>query len=242
MKEQHSRTAMVMGEKALDILKNSRILVFGAGGVGGNAIEALARCGTGTIGIVDNDTVAETNLNRQAIATVKTLGMNKTDAAELRIHEIDPDIIVHKYPVFYLPETKEQIDFENYDYIIDAIDTVTAKLDIIETAHQLHIPVISAMGCGNRIDPQKLTVTDIYKTEGDPLAKIMRRELKKRGIRKLKTVYSTEKPVKPLYEEEDPSGRRHIPGSTAFVPAGAGILIASVVCRELTGYDPDNRK
>ena len=240
MKEQYTRTAMVMGEKALDKLRASHVLVFGAGGVGGNAIEALARCGIGTIGVVDNDTVAVSNLNRQAVATQKTLGMLKTDAAEIRIRDIDPDITVHKYPMFYLPETKGQIDFANYDYIIDAIDTVTAKLDIIETARDLNIPVISAMGCGNRIDPRKLTVTDIYKTEGDPLAKIMRRELKKRSIKKLKVVYSTEKPVKPLFEEEN--SRRHIPGSTAFVPSSAGILIASVVCRELSGYDPENRE
>ena len=240
---------MLLGEEALELLHRKSVLVFGVGGVGGYAAEALARSGVGHLSLVDNDRVALSNLNRQLYALHSTIGHYKVDVAAARIHDIDPDINVRVYRTFYLPQTAQEFDFSSYDYIVDAIDTVTAKLDIIERADRLRIPVISAMGCGNRTDPTKLTVTDIYKTSMDPLARVMRRELKKRGVKALKVVCSTEPALHPLQEGGAPgaspdaqggaagpapgSARRSIPGSTAFVPAAAGMILASEVVRTL---------
>ena len=295
---------MIMGEDAVRALESSRVAVFGAGGVGGYVIEALARSGVGHIDIIDNDKVCASNINRQIIATEDTVGRYKVDVARERILSINPAIKVKTYRCFYLPDGRtldadgnvvkmnvdperntaenEQdisggdqrkqeatdIDFSKYDYIVDAVDTVTAKLGIIAEAGKHGIPVISAMGCGNRLDPTKLKVADIFETKGDPLSKIMRKELKKRGIDSLKVVYSTEEPIKPitaedngkhvqeaeesslmneqesmLKTEQEQDGtennlrvtRRDTPGSAVFVPAAAGLIIASVVCRELAG-------
>ncbi len=244
---QYSRAELIMGTKAMNDIHQARVAVFGVGGVGGFVVEALARMGVGTLDLIDNDTVCLSNLNRQIIATHDTLGMRKVDAAEARVHSISPDTVVNKYDCFYLPEEKHRFNFTAYDYIVDAIDTVTAKIDIILEAQKAGTPIICAMGCGNRIDPSKLIVTDIYKTTGDPLAKIMRHELKKRRVKKLKVVYSTETPLKPLQLELpqeaslNGAGRRSTPGSSAFVPAAAGLLIASVVVRDLTKFDPNSR-
>ena len=230
-----SRTERLLGREKLNRLADSKVLIFGIGGVGGHTMEALARSGVGCLGIVDKDSVDITNLNRQIIATQDTVGELKVEAAEKRLLSINPEIEIDKYPLFYLPETEEEIDFSKYDYIVDAVDTVKAKLLIIEKAINLGKPVISAMGCGNRLDPEKLVLTDISKTEMDPLAKVMRKELKARGIRKLNVVYSTETPIKPLEGEEDlPPGKKSIPGSTAFVPATCGLIIASKIIRDLT--------
>ncbi len=230
-----SRTEMLLGKEKMERIMNSAVLIFGIGGVGGHTMEALARSGIGKLGIVDKDRVDETNLNRQIIATEHTIGELKVDAAEKRLLSINPNLRIKKYPIFYLPETEDEIDFREYDYIVDAVDTVKAKLLIIEKATTLGIPVISAMGCGNRMDPGKLVITDIGKTEMDPLAKVMRKELKARGIKKVPVVYSTEAPLKPIEGgEELPPGKKSIPGSTAFVPASCGLLIASKIIGDLT--------
>lgn len=234
MKEQYIRTERVIGTEALVKLHHARVAVFGLGGVGGNCVEALARAGIGTFDLIDDDEVVPSNLNRQAFALHSTIGMKKTDAARQRILDIDPDAVVHLYPMFYLPETADQIPFAEFDYIVDAIDTVTAKLDIIERAQTLGIPIISSMGTGNRLDPSRLSIKDVYETSGDPLARIMRHELRKRGIRSLTVCTSSELPVKPLESTEEPKGsRRSVPGSTSFVPPAAGILIASHVVKEI---------
>ena len=241
VKEQHARTCLLIGEEAQAKLIRSHVALFGLGGVGGGVLEGLARSGIGELTLVDNDTVSVSNLNRQLLSTWDSVGRRKTDAAEERVHAIDPDIRVHKYPMFFLPENEDAIDFGSFDYVVDAIDTVTAKLRIIELCHQAGVPVISAMGCGNRLDPSKLVVTDIYSTSQDPLARIMRRELKKRGIPSLKVVYSTEPVTIPLNRQKaDPSDttaprRRDTPGSTAFVPPVAGFIAASEVVRDLIG-------
>lgn len=240
------RTEMLLGCAAVEKLKNSHVAVFGAGGVGGHAIEALVRSGLGEITIVDMDTVSATNINRQAFATMKTVGMPKVDAAEERIHEINPDCIVHKRNQFYLPETA--FDFTRYDYVIDAIDTVAGKISIAEKCAAADIPVIAAMGAGNKIDPTKFVVTDIYKTSVCPLAAILRRELRKRGVPGLKVVYSTEPALRPLFqpaeetgditEENAPKSRRATPASAAFVPSVCGLIIAGEVIRDLCGIGP----
>ena len=236
------RTERVIGHEAMETLRHARIAVFGLGGVGGNAAEALARCGVGTLDLIDNDEVVLSNINRQAFALHSTVGMKKTDAAKARIHDISPDTVVNLYPIFYLPETRDQIPFREFDYIIDAIDTVTAKLDLIEQAIHYDVPIISSMGTGNRMDPSKLSIKDVYETSGDPLARIMRHELRKRGVKKLTVCTSSELPVVPLESEEAPSGtRRSVPGSTSFVPPAAGILIASYVVRQLTGFQEGRR-
>ena len=244
MDEKFVRTAMVLGPSAVENLRTKRVAVFGIGGVGGNCTEALARSGVGTLDLIDSDDVCESNLNRQVFALHSTVGMKKTDAAKQRIMDISPETAVNTYPVFYLPETADTIDFSVYDYIIDAIDTVTAKLDIIERAGRCGVPVISSMGCGNRVDPSMLRIMDIYDTKGDPLAKVMRRELRKRGIKKLPVCCSLETPLKPLFpgSEEELKTRRSIPGSTAFVPPAAGIMIASYVVRKLISFDPEHRE
>ena len=257
MLNQYSRTELVMGQEALDKLRSCRVAVFGIGGVGGSVVETLARSGVGTIDVIDDDKICLTNLNRQILATRDTIGMYKADAAEERIHQIDPDIKVNKHKVLYLPgEAAESIDFSVFDYVIDSLDTMSAKIDIVMKAKAAGVPVISCMGCGNRVDPSKLQVTDIYKTSMDPLSKIMRKEMKKRRVRRLKVVFSTEPPIRPLRDQDNscryhcicPPGtkrkcteRRDIPGSTAFVPPAAGIMAASEAVRDLIQFDPSGR-
>lgn len=225
---QFSRTEMLIGAEALEKLKNARVAVFGVGGVGSYVVEALARSGVGTLDIIDNDTVNVTNINRQLIALNSTVGKFKVDCAKERILDINPAAIVNIYKTFYLPENADKFNFTQYDYIVDAIDTVTAKIDIICRAEKLGVPVISSMGTGNKLDPTLFEVTDIYKTEGCPLARVMRRELKARGIKKLKVVYSKEKPQKCGEENGKP-----IPASISFVPSVAGLIIAGEVIKDL---------
>ena len=236
MKEQFFRTGMLLGEDGLSRLRNARVAIFGIGGVGGYAAEALARSGIGQLDLIDNDTVSISNLNRQIIALHSTVGRLKVDVARERILDINPEAVVRAYPCFYLPENAEQFDFTQYDYIVDAIDTVTGKLSLVERAHAVGTPIISAMGTGNKLDPSRLEVTDISKTSMCPLARIMRRELRSRGISHLTVVYSREEPIEPQGAEEEMQklGKRQIPGSTAFVPGAAGLLIASRVVRDLT--------
>ena len=219
----------------MDKLRRSRVAVFGLGGVGGNCVEALVRSGIGTLDLIDHDDVSLTNINRQVFATTKTVGMLKTEAAQERILAIDPDVNVNLYPKFYLPEDRAEFPFEKWDYIVDAIDTVSAKIDIIMAAREMGIPIISAMGCGNRMDPTKLKIMDLFDTKDDPLAKVMRRELRKRGVDRLTVVCSTELPIpaKVIPDEPLPPGKRSIPGSSAFVPPAAGIMIASRVVQDL---------
>ena len=257
MLHQFTRTALVYGQDAMDKLWHSRVLIFGIGGVGGHVVEALARSGIGTLGLVDDDRICFSNLNRQIIATHTTLGQYKVDAAEARIHDICPDITVHKFRCFYLPETAESIDFTAYDYIVDAIDTVKGKLEIITRAKALGIAVISSMGAGNKVDPTRFRVADIRQTRVCPLARVMRTELRRRGIDSLKVVYSDEPPIRPLEDDSNAdhnssdytpdsarssSARRSVPGSTAFVPSVAGLMIAGEIIQDITGFDPGNRQ
>ena len=236
MEEQFSRTGLLLGEEALLRLQGSRVAVFGIGGVGGYTVEALARAGVGTIDVIDSDTVSVSNLNRQLLATYDTVGMRKVDAAKARILSINPKAVVHCHPIFYTPETADQLDFSQYDYIVDAIDTVTGKLCIIQQAMEAGVKVISCMGTGNKLDPTALQVADISKTTICPLARIMRKELRKRGIAHLKVVYSTEEALTPVGAEEEAAalGKRTIPGSTAFVPGAAGLILAGEVIKDLT--------
>ena len=224
MSNRFSRTIGVIGEKKFNKLKNSRVLVFGLGGVGGAACEALARAGVGTLGIVDKDVVDITNINRQIIATQETVGMKKTDAMEKRLLSINPDILIRKYDLFYLPETADEVNLTEYDFVVDCIDNVTAKLELIERCEKLNVPVISSMGTGNKLHPEMLEIADISKTSVCPLARVMRRELKKRGITKLPVVYSKEEPVK---------NELSVPGSMSYTPPVAGYLICSYVVRKL---------
>ena len=229
------RTEMLFGKEAMQKLKNARVAVFGLGGVGGAVVEALARSGIGALDLIDNDTVSLTNLNRQIIALHSTLGIKKTEAARTRVLDIAPACSVRTYDMFFLPETADAIDFCVYDYVVDAIDTVAGKLCIIEKCVQANVPVISSMGTGNKTDPSALRIGDLYETSVCPLARVMRRECRKRGIRKLKVLYSLEAPITPIFVPDDaPQGRRGVPGSTAFVPPAAGLLIASVVVRDIT--------
>lgn len=232
MNDRFSRLELLLGKDALQTLKNSKVLVFGVGGVGGYVCEALARCGVGTVDIVDNDTVALSNINRQIIALGSTLGRFKVDVMQERMKDINPEMSVTAYNLFYTPDNTGDIDFSKYDYIIDAIDTVTAKINIIERAKALDIPVISAMGAGNKLDPTKLVVTDIYKTSMCPLARVMRKELRSRGIKSLKVVYSTEKAIVPKTAVTG-ENNKPIPGSTAFVPPVAGLIIAREVINDI---------
>lgn len=229
--EQFSRIINLIGENGLKILNKSRIAVFGIGGVGGYAVEALARSGIGTIDIIDSDAVDISNLNRQIIATHNSVGFQKVDIAEKRIFDINPHITVNKYPVFFNQDTVNDFDFTKYNYVIDAIDTVSSKLLLIETAQKNNTPIISSMGTGNKLDATKLEVSDIYKTSVCPLARVMRYELKKRGIKKLKVVYSKEEPIKPINQENEKG--RNIPASMVFVPACAGMTLASEVVKDL---------
>lgn len=240
MLDRLSRVEILVGKEALEKFAEKRVAIFGIGGVGGYVVEALARMGVGTLDLIDDDTVNITNINRQIIATDDTIGKNKVDVAKQRVLSIDPDIRVNTYNCFYLPEKRNDFPFEEYDYIVDAIDTVTAKIDLIVTANEMNIPIISSMGTGNRMDPTMIRTGDLYRTSGDPLAKVMRKELKKRGIKRLDVVYSLEEPMKPIVESEiyqeeinkPGNHRRSIPGSTAFVPAAAGLAIASFVIRK----------
>ena len=236
MQSQFSRTELLLGSDAMERLYKARIAVFGIGGVGGYAVEALARSGIGALDLFDHDTVSLTNLNRQIIATHATVGMPKVEAARQRILAINPFAIVNAHQVFYTPDTADQFDFSRYDYVIDAIDTVTGKLCIIQNAVAAGVPVISCMGTGNKLDASALQVTDISKTTFCPLARIMRKELRKRGIEHLKVVYSTEEALTPVGAEEEAAalGKRTIPGSTAFVPGAAGLILAGQVIRDLT--------
>lgn len=232
MREELSRTGMLIGEEGIDKLQKARVAVFGIGGVGGYVVEALARSGIGTLDLIDNDTVAPSNLNRQIIATHDTVGQLKVDAMKARILSIYPEAVVHTHACFFLPENADDFDFAQYDYVVDAVDTVTAKLEIIMRAKAAGVPVISCMGAGNKLDPTKFEVTDIYKTTMCPLAKVMRKELKKRGVDKLKVVYSTEQALQPVISEESAT-RRSTPGSIAFVPGVAGLIAAGEVIKDL---------
>ena len=236
IKESLIRTGMLIGEEALEKLAASRVAVFGVGGVGGYVTEALARSGVGALDLIDHDTVAESNLNRQIIALRSTIGRYKVDVMKERIADIHPDCTVRTHNIFYLPETEAQFDFTEYDYVVDAIDTVVGKLSLIEHAQSAGTPIISAMGAGNKLDPTGFKVADIYKTNGCPLARVMRRECKARGVKSLKVVYSEEKPLQPQQiaePAEEMHGRRSTPGSIAFVPAAAGLVIAGEVIRDL---------
>ena len=231
MLERDKRTAMLIGETALERIKNSRVAVFGLGGVGGHVTEALARVGVGKMDIFDSDTVSESNINRQVIATYETLGKYKTDAFEKRILSINPDCTVVKHTAFVTRESAEEMDFSEYDYVIDAIDTVSAKLAIAEKCSALGVPLISSMGTGNKLDASKFEITDIFNTSVCPLARVMRTELKKRGIKRLKVLYSKEEPIKT--GAVDPESKKPIPASISFVPSVAGLLIAGEVVRDL---------
>lgn len=225
MDERFSRSSRILGQERLEKLNNSSVIVFGVGGVGGAVLEALVRGGVGTVGVVDKDIIDITNLNRQIIATDANIGEKKVDAAQKRALSINPKVNIEKYDLFYLPETAEQIDLAKYDFIVDAVDNVTAKLELIGRADKLGIPIISSMGTGNKLHPEMFEITDIYKTSVCPLARVIRRELKNRGIKKLTVVYSKEEPVK-----TDSS----VPGSTSFTPPVAGYLMASYIIRKLT--------
>ncbi|MBO7631914.1 MAG: tRNA threonylcarbamoyladenosine dehydratase [Lachnospiraceae bacterium] len=250
MLNQFSRTQLLYGAEAMEKLASSRVAVFGIGGVGGYVVEALARSSVGVLDLIDDDKVCLTNINRQILATRKTVGQYKVDVAEERVHEINPSCTVNSYKTFFLPDTQDQFDFREYDYVVDAIDTVTGKLAIVEKAKEAGVPVISSMGAGNKLDASLFEVADIYKTSICPLAKVMRRECRKRGIKSLKVVYSKEEPITPLEDMSIscrqhcicPPGtarkcmeRRDIPGSTAFVPSVVGLIIAGEVINDLTG-------
>ena len=241
MADQYSRTRLLLGQDGIEKLRNARIALFGLGGVGGYAAEALARAGVGHMDLIDDDTISITNLNRQILATHSSVGKYKVDVAADRIRDIDPSIEVRTFRTFYLPETAQQFDFSQYDYILDAIDTVTGKLLLIAQAKEAGTPVISCMGTGNKLDATAFEVADISKTSGCALARIMRKECAKRGIKGVKVVFSKELPLEPLEDPDDPlepqregSSRRSTPGSTAFVPGVAGLIMAGEVVKELT--------
>lgn len=233
--EQFSRTALLVGAEGVDKLKNARVAVFGIGGVGGYVVEALARSGVGTLDLIDNDKVCLSNLNRQIIATHSTLGEYKVEAAKKRVLDINPAAVVNTYKTFFLPETAQEFNFFAYDYVVDAIDTVTGKIQLVMEAKRTDTPIISSMGAGNKMDPSAFRVADLSQTKVCPLAKVMRRELKKRGVEHLKVVYSEETPMMPWEIAEQPSepASKRIPGSNAFVPPVAGLIIAGEVVREL---------
>ena len=245
--DQFSRTRLLVGDEPLERLARARVAVFGIGGVGGFCVEALARAGVGTLHLYDDDTVSESNLNRQIVALHSTLGQAKAEVMARRVRDINPKCEVQAIRMFYLPENGKEVDLTQYDYVVDAIDTVAAKLDLVQRCTDQEIKIISAMGSGNKFDPTAFVVTDISKTQGCPLARVMRKELRRRGIQHLKVVYSQEKPSVPLGEAaaERPAGegtrpgepgRRATPGSVPFVPAAAGLVMASAVIRELGGF------
>lgn len=233
MSETFIRTELLLGAEGIEKLKNSKVAIFGIGGVGGYVAEALARSGVGAFVLVDKDVVSQSNINRQIIATTKTVGMSKTQVMKERILEINPEAQVEVRECFFLPETAEEFDFSGYSYVVDAVDTVTAKLELVMQAQAAGVPIISSMGAGNKLDPARFQVADIYKTSVCPLAKVMRRELKKRGIKELKVVYSQEEAVVPKQILSDES-KRVIPGSVAFVPSVAGLIIAGEVVKDLS--------
>lgn len=250
MLNQFSRTELLLGQEGMEKLYRARVAVFGIGGVGGYTVEALARSGVGTLDLIDDDKVCLTNLNRQIFATRKTVGQYKVDVAQQRILEINPMAVVHTYKTFYAPQTAELFDFSQYDYVVDAIDTVTGKLELVEQAEKAGVPIISSMGAGNKMDPTAFEVADIYETSVCPLARVMRKELKKRGIEKLKVVYSKEPPMTPIDDmaiscrtscicppgtAQKCTQRRQVPGSNAFVPSVVGLIIAGEVVKDLTG-------
>ena len=250
MSDRFSRTELILGKDAIKKLASSRVAVFGVGGVGGYAVEALARSGVGALDLIDSDKICLSNINRQIIATQNNIGQYKVDEAKRRVLSINPDCVVRTYKIFYLPETEDMFDFSQYDYIVDAIDTVSGKLALVENAKKTGTPVISSMGAGNKLDPTAFRVADIYSTSVDPLARIMRYECRKRKIDKLKVVYSCEKPLCPKKEEtsegkgenlsdvnEKSKPRRSVPGSTAFVPSVVGLIIAGEVIKDLTGIN-----
>ena len=249
MLNQFSRTELIFGKEAMEKLAGSRVAIFGIGGVGGFTAEALARSGVGTLDIIDDDKVCLTNLNRQIIATRKTVGKYKVDVMRERMLEINPDCDVRVHKCFYLPETAAEFNFSDYDYVVDAVDTVTAKVTLVLEAQKAGVPIISCMGAGNKLDPSRFRVADIYKTQGCPLARVMRTALRKRGVKKLKVVYSDEIPTRPIEDMSIscrshcicPPGAKHtcterrdIPGSTAFVPSVAGLIIAGEVVKDLS--------
>lgn len=245
MLEQFSRTELLLGKPAMEHLAECRVAVFGVGGVGGYVCEALARSGVGALDLIDDDKVCLSNINRQIIATNKTVGRYKTDVMKERILDINPEAKVTTHQCFFLPENAADFPFDKYDYVVDAIDTVTAKIELVMRCKEAKTPIISSMGAGNKLDPTLFRVTDIYKTKMDPLSKVMRRELKKRGVKKLKVVYSEEPPIQPIVDlagkkesaetDSHSAKRRAIPGSTAFVPSVAGLIIAGEVIKDLTG-------
>ena len=252
MLNQFSRTELIFGKDAMDKLARSRVAVFGIGGVGGYAVEALVRSGVGALDLIDDDKVCLTNINRQIYATRKTVGQYKVDVAAERIAEINPDTVVKTYKTFYMPETAEQFDFSEYDYIVDAIDTVTGKVELVLKAKAAGTPIISSMAAGNKVDPTAFEVTDIYKTSVCPLSRVMRYELKKRGVDSLKVVYSKEKPITPVDDMAIscrtncicPPGtarkcthRNQVPGSNAFVPSVVGLIIAGEIIKDLTQFE-----
>lgn len=241
MREQFVRTEALIGKDAMEKLQRSRVAVFGLGGVGGYVCEALVRSGIGHFDLIDHDKVSITNLNRQIIATHATIGLDKADVVKERMLSINPDAEIRLYKAFFLPENADEFPFKEYEYVVDAVDTVTAKIELVLRSQSAGVPVISSMGTGNKLDPGKLRIADIYETKVCPLARVMRRELRKRDVNALKVVYSEEIPVRPADDEksllmgEAPAGstRRDIPGSTAFVPAAAGLMIASEIVRDI---------
>lgn len=233
MQNEFSRTELLIGEIGVEKLTKSRVAVFGIGGVGSYVVEALVRSGLGCIDLIDNDIVSVTNLNRQIIATHKTIGQFKVDAAEERILDINPKVKIKKYKIFFTHETSSGIDFTKYDYVVDAIDTVSGKLEIVECAKKAGVPVISSMGAGNKLHPEMFEIADISKTSVCPLAKVIRQELKKRRIKNVKVVYSKEIPTKPLVSSDELSVKKQVPGSVAFVPSVVGLIIAGEVVRDL---------
>lgn len=241
MLNQFSRTELLLGKEGLQKLANSRVAIFGVGGVGGHVVEALARSGVGTFDLVDNDDVSLTNVNRQIVATLDTVGRDKVDVMRERILSINPDATIHTHKCFYLPETQDEFDFTAYDYVVDAIDTVTGKIALVMQAQEAGTPIISSMGMGNKLNPAEIEVADIYETSICPLARVMRRELKARGVKKLKVVYTKEKPLEPIKEvaeecmEAEGISKRAVPGSTAFVPSVAGLIMASEIVKDLVG-------
>ena len=240
MRSQYQRTEMLLGEAAMERLFKARVAVFGIGGVGGYVVEALARSGVGTLDLIDNDIVSLSNLNRQIIATHDVIGRPKVEVAKERVLSINPEAVVNAHQIFYLPDTPSSLNFKDYDYVVDAIDTVTGKIGLVMEAQKAGVPVICSMGTGNKLDPSALRVADIYQTSVCPLARVMRRELKKRGVEALKVVYSRETPVEPYSNSPAFAGmpaseKDAVPGSTAFVPAAAGLILAGQVVRDLTG-------
>lgn len=239
MQKAFERSERLLGAEAMEQLSNKTVAVFGIGGVGGYVVEALARTGIGTLHLIDKDTVSESNLNRQIVALRSTIGKDKTEVMKERVLDINPEANVVVHNCFFLPENAGDFDFSSYDYVVDAVDTVTAKLEIVQQAERVGVPVISCMGAGNKMEPTAFEVADIYETTVCPLAKVMRRELKKRGIQKLKVVYSREKPITPFFSEksgeETSGGGRPAPGSVAFVPSVAGLILAGEVIKDLSG-------